>query len=386
MVEDEFNEIGHCGGHFKITVITDEDGRRKYQLSFSHSRPTPASFFAIYALPQGIPVDTIQLEGMGVQWNPPPTSDCFSIFIASDNQSCFGHTCPKCLNYWRSDGVPSHWPMTCPYCGLRTKTHQFLTEGQLKYVEACCKFFNEALDSPDDGTYSINMDEVADAVGKKTKKPKFYYAEESQQNKFTCNACGNFNDILGKYGYCSSCGTRNDLQELEEKIIPSIRNKIKKGGSFEACVKDVVSAFDSFAGKYLEQLVNRIPMTPARKKTFSKMRFHNLEKVSDELKSAFDIKIFKEINLKEIEFSILMFHRRHIYEHKGGEADEKYIKDSGDASVRPKQELKETKVSSEKITDLVVKMGQNLHEGFHSIFPPEKMPITYHEKRYRNTQ
>ena len=60
------------------------------------------------------------------------------------------------------------------------------------------------------------MDAVADAAGKETDKPPFYYAEESQQNQFLCEACGSFNDILGKFGYCSVCGTRNDLQELDQ--------------------------------------------------------------------------------------------------------------------------------------------------------------------------
>lgn len=64
------------------------------------------------------------------------------------------------------------------------------------------------------GEYSIDMDAVADAVGKEAEKPEFYYAEESQQKKFFCSACGEFNDILGNYGFCSGCGTRNDYDEL----------------------------------------------------------------------------------------------------------------------------------------------------------------------------
>lgn len=36
--------------------------------------------------------------------------------------------------------------------------------------------------SDEDGEYTINMDEVADAIGIEHKKPDFYYAEESQQN------------------------------------------------------------------------------------------------------------------------------------------------------------------------------------------------------------
>jgi hypothetical protein len=92
------------------------------------------------------------------------------------------------------------------------------------------------------------MDAVAEAVGKDGENPPFYYAEQSQQNKFTCDACGAANDILGTFGYCSGCGTRNDLQELEGKIIPGLRERINAGGPHEACAKDAVTAFDSLCG------------------------------------------------------------------------------------------------------------------------------------------
>ena len=41
------------------------------------------------------------------------------------------------------------------------------------------------------------MDKVADAVGKDCEKPKFYYAEQSQQNKYTCQACSELMTYLG---------------------------------------------------------------------------------------------------------------------------------------------------------------------------------------------
>ena len=68
---------------------------------------------------------------------------------------------------------------------------------QRVYVARYCKKLMEALDAEADGEHVIDMDAVADAAGKETDKPPFYYAEESQQNQFLCEACGSFNDILG---------------------------------------------------------------------------------------------------------------------------------------------------------------------------------------------
>ena len=75
-----------------------------------------------------------------------------------------------------------------------------------------------------------------------------------------------------------------------------------------------------------------------------------------------------------------MFHRRHVYEHKAGEADEKYIADSGDKSVRPKQALRETQESAHRIVGLVLKMAANVHRVFHEILPPEEGPIKQYQK------
>jgi hypothetical protein len=140
----EFREIGHCGGQFTVHVSTDTDGRRGAQFGLRHSRSTAAGWFAIHALRQGVPVGMIQMRGVGVPWNPAPLPDCIPVFIASDTEAKFGHRCPHCRGYWRSDAVPSLWDMTCLYCGTRTPTHDLLTDGQRKYVTEFCRLTDEA--------------------------------------------------------------------------------------------------------------------------------------------------------------------------------------------------------------------------------------------------
>jgi hypothetical protein len=75
-----------------------------------------------------------------------------------------------------------------------------------------------------------------------------------------------------------------------------------------------------------------------------------------------------------------MFRRRHVYEHNGGEADAKYIVDSGYTSVREKQMLRESRESAHRIAGLVQRMATNLHHGFHEIFPPRPGPIAQHKR------
>jgi len=60
----EFEEIGHSGGQIIFGIKTNAEGRRSYQVTFTSSRPVPLVMIAVYALPQGVPVETIQLGGV----------------------------------------------------------------------------------------------------------------------------------------------------------------------------------------------------------------------------------------------------------------------------------------------------------------------------------
>jgi hypothetical protein len=279
-VSADFQEIGHSGGRVTIRIGPFAQGERGYQLTWSHQRPVPSAIFGVYAIPQGVAVGRLDIRGIGQPFNPPPIPGCYQVFIGSDSEGKFGYQCPECNSYWRGGGGVC----CCPYCGIRAGVQDFLTPAQRSYVSQYCALMREALSTESDGEYVIDLDEVADAVGKCSEKPPFYYAEISQQNKFICEACGSYNDILGRFGYCSHCGTRNDLQELRERTIRTIRDRVNSGGPFEACVKDAVAAFDSLVGQYVEQLLRWVPLTASRKKKFENRRFHNLELVAAELR------------------------------------------------------------------------------------------------------
>jgi hypothetical protein len=372
----EFEEIAHTGGQVIFNVKTNAEGGLSYSVKWSHSRPIPAAVFAVYALPQGIAVGDLNLGGIGTHSNPPPLPHCYPVFISSDSTGMFGHQCPSCNGYWRANpGVK-----ICPYCAFEADYYHFLTEAQQRYVRQYCDTLGNALASRQAGEYIMDMDLVAEAAGKDCEKPPFFYAEERQQNLFTCTACGSVNDVLGTYAYCSSCGTRNDLQEFK-KTVQQIRDRINASGFYETCVKETVAAFDSFAGQYAKQLIARVPLTMARKACIRKAHFHGLKTAIDIFSNIFDIDIISGISGEDVTFIALMFHRRHVYEHKGGEADEKYVLDSGD-NVKLKQALRETLESAHRTANIVMKLATNIDKGFHEIFPPIEELI----QRYENSK
>lgn len=374
----EFVEIAHSGGQYTVNVRTTPEGKKQYALGMRHSRPVPMSAHAIYALPQGIPVSMLAIGGIGAPMDRPPVPGCYSIFIASDSHGMFGHVCPTCKGYWRSSRRPAKWSTTCAYCGQRGDGHHFLSDGQRAFVRGCCDLIEQALGQEKDGEYVVDMDLVADAVGKEGDKPPFYSTDVKQQNLFECSACGCKNDILGKYGYCSSCGTSNGMQMVEADV-NALRKSMAGDVNYALIVKETISAFDGFARHLTKQMVDRIPMTPGRKKEWGKMLFHNLRRFSDPMKADFDVDFIRGLKPDDVEFMARMFFRRHVYEHNGGEVDQKYLDDSGDTTVRLKQVIRESAESASRTCDLALKMSRNLHAGFHDIFPAEEMPLRLHQ-------
>lgn len=373
----EFEEIGHSGGKITFDIGTNGEGHRGYQTTITGSRPVPMVMIAVYALPQGFPVEMIQLGGIGQPWNPPPCSECIPVFIGSDSEGKFGHHCPRCDGYWRS----GPWPNICPYCGVEAKGHQFLSKAQRCYVGQYCEVLLNAMESGKDGKVVIDMDTVADAAGKDGEKPPFYVSEVSQQNKFTCASCGEFNDILGRFGYCSHCGTRNDLAVFECQTVPAIRERLKAGHPPEDCVRDAVASFDSFVSQYAKQLTEHVPMTERRKKRLQEHSFHKLEEVRDIFRNWFDVELCKGMKDDECHFVGIKFFRRHVFEHNGGEVSQRYLDDSGDTSVRLKQHIHETQEDAHALLGSLMKMARNIHNGFHELIPPIPGPIKTFEEQ-----
>jgi hypothetical protein len=374
MSTPDFREIGLCGGIASISVV-ESQGRRGYSIGYQTSRPVKTGLWAVWVIPPGIPVDYCSIGGIGD--TPPlrPFPNAFQVHMPSDNQGRFGRQCQICNGYWRDGGIGSI--AICPYCGVQQHTHETITEGQLRYIHAFTEKFIEAINSDIGTTLRLNLDEVATTVDTPDKRPAFYFAEESQQFKYDCQECGTFNDILGKTGYCAACGTRNDLKAFRDIRIAETRRRIHSAESDQAgCLRDMVSAFDSTIKALANQLIARVPLLPSRRASLECFG-HSLTPIRNSLDVVFGIDLFSGLSNEEINFSTKMFHRRHVHEHKNGIIDAIYLDSTNDVDVRLGQALAETAIDMQKLSELVVRMVQNMHEGFHKIFEPRKEPIEW---------
>lgn len=281
----ELKEIAHTGGKVKFNVKIDAECRIAYNVEWTHSRPTPAALFAVYAIPQGVAVGDIKLGGIGTPWNLPPLPGCFPVFISSDSTEMFA-----------------------------TIAHPVMAIGERIMAERCARIVPLGPMSTNTSSPKPNNDALGNTAmylatllllvrrantsstwiwwqkqpEKTARSRPSFMQRKASRNLFKCKACGSANDVLGTYAYCSSCGTRNDPQELE-KTIQQIRDRINTGGPYETCVKEAVAAFDSFACQYAKQLLARVPLTTARKARLERAHFHNLGVVSEMFRNIFDI-------------------------------------------------------------------------------------------------
>ena len=378
--DNDFREVAHCGGKITFEISTNEQGGRHYSVGYSLTSANPAGFFGVYALPEGISCSDIRLGGIGAPWNPPPFPECLPVFIQSDSHGRFGHQCPQCKGYFRSSGAPALFPMSCCYCGIRGQSWQFLTEAQHKYVRHCTHRLIEGLHSDEPTlTVQIDMDGIADAA--LVPKPDFYFEGQVQQTQFTCNACNGWNDIKGQFGYCATCGTRNNTRRLEAEL-EEVRRKLNDGATKPAeAVHAAVSAFDSCCRNFVGQLCERVPMTDGRAARLKRMLFHELDGKAEELKAAFDIDLFAGVDTGAQAFLRMMLCRRHVYEHDGGQATARYVRESGDAAVTEGMLIRETQENVHRLIGVLDKIAGNFDRGFHELFEPEQEPVARERDR-----
>jgi hypothetical protein len=376
----DFQEIALSGGQIIVSFRNDADGHRTSTVGFTHSRPVPCVLTEWYALPQGIVAEPLPILGMGQAQPRPSIPGCYPVFLRSDSHGKFGHNCPHCREYWRSGPMPN----VCPYCAHEDQSHAFFSDAQKRYVMRYCELFGDALQQDSDAQVVIDLDAVANATGTEGEKPVFYRSERSQQRQFVCAACEEFNDILGHFGYCSLCGTRNDVMVFEEETIKGIRDRLNAGGDAGQAVKDAVGAFDTVAGQYAKQIARMVPITARRRQRLEGQRYHDFDEVSGLFNNWFDIDLLDGMTASERAFAKLRFHRRHLFEHNGGEADQRYLDASGDVTVKVKQVIKESREDVHSLLGSLVKMVRNLHAGFHELIPPREGPIkAFKEKKER---
>jgi hypothetical protein len=165
-------------------------------------------------------------------------------------------------------------------------------------------------------------------------------------------------------------------------LICDVTRKIERGPTFPVdIVKSAVSDFDACCRDISMQIVNRIPMKLARRTELQRLIFQDIESPTIAmLKSMFDIDLLRGME-GELAFAKMMMHRRHIYEHNAGVADERYVRESGDKDANVGILLRESKENAHRYVSVLARIIGNFDVDFHEIFQPTEWPINNERAR-----
>lgn len=373
----EFEEIALGGGKLTLTTFVDKPGSKSVQLSYTQSRGNPLELICFWALPPGIVVEELSMGGIGTPWPTPRLPGSIPILVASDIEGRFGHNCPSCDQYWRSGSHPNN----CPYCGIFAASFQFLSKSQLRYVQVYCQKWEEAYFADAGSEHVIDLDEIAEATLRGIEKPDFYISEQRQQTLLRCASCGEFNDILGRFGHCSNCYTRNDFAVLRDEIVPSIRNDLNAGHPPARCLQHAVSSFETILKNYFRRLGEEVHLIPERLDRLTKKNFRNWDAINAMLAENFGFKVKEVFDETEWQKCQQLFQRRHVYEHNGGIVDQEYIDLTGDTSVRVGQLISETPHDVHMLLSAITKFVKVVHAGFHVLLPVKTDVIEAYQSR-----
>lgn len=362
----EFEEIGHPGG--TITVhVEKEDDRLLYSLEFSNSNPYGFKLISLYALPQGIPVERMDVGGINKPFPPPKVPGSYLIHLSSDREGMFGRTCAFCTQYWRSSDGPHVGAGFCAYCG-RQPVSLALTTRQRVYVQSVCALISHGIEHGP-GFYRWELDNLSTAPADPASQ-SFYLGEERQQRHRLCLACGTGQDVLGSSSYCCACGTRDDREVLGDAL-EAARHRARRG-ELAGALRDAVSSVDSFVAAIVAELVSRVPLTTSRKNYWGKNRpKHKFVETIQRLDGDFGFRTGDALTKSEQLLAMKLVARRHLHEHKGGIVDQEYLDETGD-NLRLGQAVTEDQREIFDLIGLMGKFGQAVMKGFHEMFPPSE--------------
>ena len=146
-------------------------------------------------------------------------------------------------------------------------------------------------------------------------------------------------------------------------------------------VRSALSEFDACCRDMTVQITKRIAMKPSRKAEFEKLVFQDVDlKLIASMKPMFDIDLFRGMDADLI-FLRKMMHRRHVFEHNAGVADERYVRESGDADAREGVLIREDQTNAHRFIAELNRAAENFDKDFHEIFLPTQWPIDYHQRR-----
>lgn len=194
-------------------------------------------------------------------------------------------------------------------------------------------------------------------------------AAEVMQLEIRCENCSSRFAVIGSAYFCPACGVNSVIRIFDDSLRKirakkdsedAVRRALAESlGRDEAeltcrslretCLTDGVTAFQ----KYCEGLYD----------TYGKPPFNAFQRIEDGSKlwrEALGVGYEKWLSPSELDELKIQYQKRHLLAHQEGIVDERYVKNSGDASYKVGQRLVVSTADVEALLKLLEKLGQGL--------------------------
>lgn len=295
----------------------------------------------------------------------------FSIPIKPDDAGFMGRECPvqECQGHFKvklGTGLTNISTSFCPYCGYKDSNDKFFTKEQVEYAKSIVlnKITGDLLREMKKMEIRPNPQAFM-SFGVKIEGqpyPIHRYKEKRLEQLVVCDKCNLAYEIYGVFGYCPDCGMHNSLQilnanlDIVQKMLamatecePAISKNL-----VENALEDTISSFDGFGRE-----VCKVHGSKASEDV-SRISFQDIEVAKEKVERAFSIdmsSLFTDTEWKAINNA---FQKRHLFSHKMGVVDKKYLDKTNDNHFKVGQKII---ITPEEVLGLVInirKIGSHL--------------------------
>lgn len=317
-----------------------------------------------------------------------PNSRSISVTLKRDKDGYVGRECPDCHKYFKvtpGTGLRgSDLPCTCPYCGRKGPSNDFLTQDQMEYAKSAMMqhlegdlnnmFKTLEFDTAPVGPFGIGMSLKVDPW---SAPPLHMYREKDLETYVECPVCSLKYAVYGVFAYCPDCGQHNSLQILTRNLdIVSKELDIAASSDADVCgalvanaLEDCVSAFDGFGREICHIHAGDALANPPKVDTLS---FQSLSGARTTVKNVFGIDFAAACTTEDWGAAVRNFQKRHVLSHKSGVVDEEYVRRSGDTSTPVGHKLVIEPSEVRQLTRTLVTLGSNLAASLADIHREEK--------------
>ncbi len=284
-----------------------------------------------------------------------PTGWDSSVTIPQDEDGFFGRECPAkdCLAYFKLHGDEYQAArkvglLSCPICGVRQDDQTFLTPEQVKRTHAAMMELahgavEDAFATAFGGLSRSNRQggvTIQYTPGPlRVPRPLPTYIERQTIRTFTCPNGGHRAVIYDLLTVCPYCGPdtppravlddnlagMSRVLAVVEELPEEHRREIEAAGGVTSLAERALSGAVAAAQNFAKQL-----HTQSGKPTTVRNPWQNVTRLQEQWQASFTTSPLAAWSAADVRLLRLGFARRHVLEHNGGVADERYVSESGD--------------------------------------------------------